>query len=143
MTVGTVAKAARIGRADVLLTGAMFVATVLAAFYLPPGWLDGKTMDAFGIVLLALMTLPVLVRRAWPIPALAACVVPQIVYHAVEYPHEVTLPVVVLLLYTVARTTSRPLLVATVGAVTIVLLLVVGLTDDGPPGTEVILPLGW
>lgn len=143
MRVGRVARAAGIGRADILLTCGLFVATLLAAFVVPVGWLDGKEIDGFGVVLLALMTLPVLVRRAWPLAALGACVVPQVIYHAIDYAHEVTLPLAVVLVYAVARTVARPRALVVVAVLALVVVLVVGLSNDGPPGTEVILPLGW
>jgi signal transduction histidine kinase len=139
----TVAWVARIGRADVLLTGATFAVAVLAAFLMPHGWLDGKKIDGFAVLLLALMTLPVLFRRAWPLAALVGCVVLQVIYHAMDYAHDITLPSAVVLLYAVARSVARPRILVVVAGLGFIVVLVVGLTDDGPPGTEVILPLGW
>jgi signal transduction histidine kinase len=127
----------------VLLTGATFVVSLLATVLMPPEWLDGKKVDGLGIALLALMTLPVLFRRVWPLAALTACVVPQVIYHALDNAHDVALPSAVVLLYAVARTVTRPRALVVVAALGLLVALVAGLTDDGPPGTEVILPVGW
>jgi len=136
-TAGTVA------RQDVLLTAALLVVTLFAVLVLPPHWIQGNRVDAFGVVLIVLSTLPVLVRRRFPVAALAACVPVEIVYHGLDYAHEASLPVAVVLIYTVSASTSRLLALVAVGITSLAVLLTVGLTQDRPPGTEVISPLGW
>lgn len=128
---------------DVALTGALLAVTLLAVLLLPAGWLDGRPVDAVGATLIVLGTLPVLVRRQFPVLALAMCVPVEIVYHALGYLHEVSLPVAVVLIYTVSARTSRLSALTAVAVTSIALVTTVGLTHDRPPGVEVISPLGW
>lgn len=129
---------------DVALTGALLAVSLLVVLVLPKHhWIDGKPVDALGITLIVLATLPVLVRRRFPVQALLACVPVEIVYHALDYLHEVSLPVAVVLIYTVSVRTSRLSALVTVAVAALALLSTVGLTQDGPPSTEVISPLGW
>src|SRR5688500_6372416 len=95
-----------IGRGDLLLTAALLLLPVAAVLALPQNWLDDKQLDALGITLLALATMPVLVRRRYPIQALVFCLAVQMVYHALNYTHDIMLPVAVVLIYTVSLTTS-------------------------------------
>jgi signal transduction histidine kinase len=83
------------------------------------------------------------VRRRWPVAALLAVVPPQIVYHALDYAHEVALLIAVPLIYTVAVTASRAVMLSALGVTSLSLVATVGLSQDGPPGTEVLWPLGW
>ncbi len=62
-----------IGRIDLLLTAALLVLPVAAVLALPRHWLDDKQLDALGFALLVLATLPVLVRRRYPIQGLLFC----------------------------------------------------------------------
>ncbi len=128
---------------DVALTGALLVVSLVAVLTLPQNWLEGRPVDTFAITLIVLATLPVLVRRQFPVLALAACVPVEVVYHALDYAHEVSLPVAVVLIYTVAVRTSRWSALVAVACASLAVLLTVGLTQDGPPGAEVISPLGW
>ena len=96
-----------IGRGDLLLTAALLVLPLAAVLALPWSWLDDRQLDALGITLLVLATMPVLVRRRYPIQGLLFCLAVQMVYHALNYTHEVMLPVGVVLIYTVSLTTSR------------------------------------
>ncbi len=132
-----------IGRSDVLLTVSVAVVAVLGATVLPTDWLDGHRADWFGLLLLVLSCLPMLMRRRWPVAALLAVVPPQIVYHAFDYAHEVALLIAVPLIYTVAVTASRAVMLSALGVTSLALVTTVGLSQDGPPGTEVIWPLGW
>jgi signal transduction histidine kinase len=128
---------------DVALTAAVLAVTMLAVLVLPPSWLEGEPVDALGIALAVLATLPVLVRRRFPVAALAACVPVEVVYHALDYAHEASLPVAVVLIYTVSVRTSRLSALVAVAVTSLAVLLTVGLTQDRPPGVEVISPLGW
>jgi len=128
---------------DVALTGVLLVVSLVAVLTLPLKWLEGRPVDALGLTLIVLATLPVLVRRQFPVVALALCVPVEVVYHALDYAHEVSLPVAVVLIYTVSVSTSRLSALVAVAAVSTSVLLTVGLTQDGPPGVEVISPLGW
>jgi len=142
-TANTVARRVGIGTSDVLLTAALLVVTLFAVLVLPPHWIEGNRVDTFGVVLIVLSTLPVLVRRRHPVLALAMCVPVEVVYHALDYAHEASLPVAVVLIYTVSASTSRLWALVAVGLTSLAVLLTVGLTQDGPPGVEVISPLGW
>ena len=126
-----------------LLAVSVAVMAVLGATALPTDWLDGHRADWFGLLLLVLSCLPVLVRRRWPVAALLAVVPPQIVYHALDYAHEVALLIAVPLIYTVAVTASRVVMLSALGVTSLSLVATVGLSQDGPPGTEVLWPLGW
>jgi signal transduction histidine kinase len=128
---------------DVALTGALLAVTLLAVLVLPDGWIDGRPVDTLGLTLIVIATLPVLVRRQFPVLALAVCVPVEVVYHALDYAHEASLPVAVVLIYTVSARTSRLSSLIAVGGTGFAVLLTVGLTQDGPPGAEVISPLGW
>ena len=128
---------------DVALTSAVLAMSLSAVLLLPPTWLDGHPVDALGLTLVVLATLPVLVRRRFPVQALLVCVPIEVVYHALDYAHEASLPVAVVLIYSVSVRTSRLPALITVAVVALALLLTVGLTQDGPPGVEVISPLGW
>ncbi|MPZ80361.1 MAG: sensor histidine kinase [Actinophytocola sp.] len=132
-----------IGTSDVLLTAALLVVILFAVLVLPRHWIDGEPIDALGLALLVLSALPVLVRRRYPVVALLSCVLVEIVYHALGYAHEAGLPVAVVLIYTVSVGTSRVATLVVLGVTSLALLLTVGLKQDGPPGVEVISPLGW
>lgn len=133
-----------IGRSDVLVAVSVAVVAVLGATVLPTHWLDGHRADWFGVLLLVLSSAPLLVRRIWPVAALLAVVPPQIVYHALDYAHEVALLIAVPLIYTVAVTTSRVVMLSALTVTSLALVATVGLSEDGPPpGTKVIWPLGW
>lgn len=132
-----------IGRSDVLVAVSVAVVAVLGATALPARWLDGNRADWFGVLLLVLSCVPLLVRRRWPVAALLAVVPPQIVYHALDNAHEVALLIAVPLIYTVAVTASRVVMLSALGVTSLALVATVGLSQDGPPGTEVIWPLGW
>lgn len=126
---------------DVLLAAALLVVTLFAVYVLPAHWIEGRAVDALGIALIVASTLPVLVRRRYPVAALLSCVGAQIAYHALDYAHEALLPVAVVLIYTVSVSTSRISTLALVGVTSLALLAAVA--QDGPPGAEVISPLGW
>ncbi len=74
-----------IGRFHLLLTAALLILPVAA---LPRDWLDGEELDALGYTLFVLATLPLLIRRRYPIQALLFCVTVQMGYHALNYTHE-------------------------------------------------------
>lgn len=132
-----------IGRVDLLLTAALLVLPVAAVLALPRHWLDDRQLDALGITLLVLATLPVLVRRRYPIQGLLFCLAVQMAYHALNYTHEVMLPVAVVLIYTVSLTTSRASTLAMVGISVAGVLVSASVPQDESIGAEVISPLGW
>ncbi|AXB47796.1 sensor histidine kinase [Amycolatopsis albispora] len=133
----------RVGLADAALTAALAAVTVLAAWLLPTHWFEGHELDGAGALLLVAQTLPVLVRRWLPLPALLVSCVAAVPYHAVDYPHEVALPPVMVLLYTVVVSGTRKRTIATLLPIFLAIALTIGLTQDGPPGVEVAAPLGW
>ena len=129
-----------IGRFDLLLTAALLILPVAA---LPRDWLDGEELDALGYTLFVLATLPLLIRRRYPIQALLFCVTVQMGYHALNYTHEVMLPVAAILIYTVSLTTSRVSTLAMIGVCVVGVLVTVSFPQDESIGAEVISPLGW
>ncbi|WP_158892831.1 sensor histidine kinase [Amycolatopsis anabasis] len=133
----------RIGKTDLALTAALLAAELATAGLAPSSWFEGRPLDPLGVALLAATVLPVLLRRLRPMLALALCAAASIAYHAVDYPHEVTLPAAMVLLYTVAVTGSWQRLLVTVLPMFLLISLVIGLTQEGPPGAEVAAPLGW
>ncbi|MEU4391856.1 sensor histidine kinase [Kribbella sp. NPDC023855] len=132
-----------IGRGDLLLTAVLLVLPVAAVLALPWQWLDDGQLDALGITLLVLATLPVLVRRRFPIQALLFCIAVQMVYHGLNYTHEIMLPVAVVLIYTVSLTTSRASTLAMVGISVAGVLVAASIPQNESVGAEVISPLGW
>ncbi|WP_216216208.1 histidine kinase [Amycolatopsis aidingensis] len=128
-------------RSDLALTGALLALTLLAGALTPFDWFGSRPLDPLGVILLVLIVLPVLVRRRFPLPALAASLVAHSGYHPLDYPHEVTLPSLMVLIYTVSVTGSRHRL--WIAPVLTVLLVTLAAFQDDPPGVYVTVPLGW
>ncbi|QFU92821.1 sensor histidine kinase [Amycolatopsis sp. YIM 10] len=133
----------RVGPADAALTAALIAVTVLTAWLLPANWFEGRPLDVLGALALVAQALPVLVRRRWPLPALLVGCAAAVPYHAVDYPHEIALPPVMVLLYAAVVTGTRKRTIATLVPIFLVIALTIGLTQDGPPGVEIAAPLGW
>ena len=76
-------------------------------------------------ILAAAIVAPLLVRRRWPLAALAVCLAASAWYHLLQYPHEAVIPPLVVALYTVAATGSRRrslLLAAGIGVLVVVVM---------------------
>ncbi|GAB3492834.1 sensor histidine kinase [Amycolatopsis cihanbeyliensis] len=130
-----------ITRADLVLTGALLALTLLTGALTPFDWFGSRPLDPLGVGLLVLIVLPVLVRRSFPLTALGASMVAHAGYHPLDYPHEVTLPSLMVLIYTVSVTGSRHRL--WLAPVLTVLLVTIAVFQDDPPGIYVTVPLGW
>jgi signal transduction histidine kinase len=105
-------------------------------------WPENKHLDALGVVLAVAATLPLAVRRRWPIPVLAAHVLLSIAYNTMDYPHDALLPPGLVALYTVASTGDRVRSLVASGA-TCVIVLIVRAVDDGRIGVDTLGTLGW
>ncbi|WP_067549142.1 sensor histidine kinase [Nocardia crassostreae] len=86
-----------------LLTGAVLLGELVAARLIPAT----TPLNAFGATLLVLATLPLMLRRRYPLAVLIAHTVLAIPYHANEFPHEAIVPATIIALYTVARWGTR------------------------------------
>ncbi|WP_165401585.1 sensor histidine kinase [Herbihabitans rhizosphaerae] len=128
---------------DALLTAAVLGATLLAALLLPEGWRDGRPLDGRGAALLAALNLPLLVSGKWPVAALYASLLPQIVYHALDYPHDAAVVAAAVLVYRAARGVSRTTAVLALTPVALVTVLTILLVGGDTPGPEVAATLGW
>jgi signal transduction histidine kinase len=128
--------------ADRLLAAAAFVLGVAAAIILE-AVADGdeRRVDLWAVALLGAMSAPLLVRRRWPIPVVLAVLAVSTPYHLLDYPHEATLPALVVAAFTVARYSEppRPAYAALV-AVAVVILPVAA--ASGAPGNA-LLGVGW
>lgn len=102
-------KALRPPAADRLLVAAAFVLGVVVALVLEAFDPDHeRTVDLWAIVLLGAMSVPLLVRRRWPIAALLVVLAVSTPYHALDYPHEATMPASLVAAFAAARYSEAP-----------------------------------
>jgi signal transduction histidine kinase len=128
--------------ADRLLAAGAFVLGVVIAFALEAVTAeDERSVDLGAIALLGAMSALLLARRRWPIPVLLAVLAVSTPYHVLDYPHEATMPALVVASFTVAHDSKppRPAYAALV-AVAVVILPVAA--ASGAPGNA-LLGLGW
>jgi signal transduction histidine kinase len=128
--------------ADRLLAAGSFVLGVVIAITLEAVTaLDERSVDLWAIAFLASMSAPLLARRRWPIPVVLAVLAVSTPYHILDYPHEATMPVLLVAAFTVARHSEppRPAYAALV-AVAVVILPVVA--ASGALGNA-LLGVGW
>ncbi len=85
--------------ADLAVAGATLAAGLVVAFVAP--W--DRSMNTLGVLLLVAAALPLVVRRRWPLPVLAAVLAAAIPYHANDFQHEAIAVPTCVALYTVAR----------------------------------------
>src|SRR5215211_7056095 len=128
--------------ADRLLAAGSFVLGVVAAFILQAVTVeDERSVDLWAILLLGAMSAPLLARRRWPIPVLLAVLAVSTPYHLLDYPHEATMPALVVASFTAARYSEppRPTYAALVTAAAVILPVAAA---SGAPG-DALLGLGW
>lgn len=101
-----------------------------------------RPLDVVGMVLIVLIAGPIAARR-WPLIALAVSVAALIPYHLLDYPPEVVLPAVMVLLYTVAVTGTRTRTVLTAVVVTVVVLVSMRSSAGGWSGGDAVDAVGW
>ena len=96
-------------------------------------------MDLWAIALLGAMSVPLLVRRRWPIPVVLAVLAASTPYHILDYPHEATMPASLVAAFTAARYSEAPRrAVAVLVAVAVVIVPVVADAD-----ADALLGVGW
>lgn len=105
-------------------------------------WPENRSLDALGITLAVAATLPLAVRRRWPIPVLALHTALSAVYNTMEYPHDALLPSAFVALYTVASTGNR-IVSLTVTGLTCLTVILVRAVDDGTLGVDALGTVGW
>ncbi|MBB3674575.1 sensor histidine kinase [Modestobacter versicolor] len=95
--------------ADRLLAAGSFALGVVGAITLQAVSAgDERRVDLWAIALLAAMSSPLLVRRRWPIPVVLAVLAVSTPYHLLDYPHEATMPALVVAAFTAARYSEPP-----------------------------------
>ena len=128
--------------ADRLLAAGSFVLGVVAAFTIQAVTVeDERSVDLGAIALLAAMSAPLLARRRWPIPVVLAVLAVSTPYHLLDYPHEATMPALVVAAFTAARYSEppRPAYAALVAVAAVTLPVVAA---SGAPGNA-LLGVGW
>ena len=128
--------------ADRLLAAGSFVLGVVVAVTLETVTAeDERRVDLRAIALLAAMSAPLLARRRWPIPVVLAVLAVSTPYHILDYPHEATMPALVVAAFTAARYSEppRPAYAALVAVAAVVLPVVAA---SGAPGNA-LLGVGW
>src|SRR5689334_23039919 len=95
--------------ADRLLAAAAFVLGVVAAITLEAVASDGeRNVDVGAVALLGAMSAPLLARRRRPILVVLAVLVISTPYHLLDYPHEATMPALLVAAFTAARYIAPP-----------------------------------
>ena len=128
--------------ADRLLAAGSFALGVVIAITLEAvTGEDERSVDLWAIALLAAMSAPLLARRRWPIPVVLAVLAVSTPYHILDYPHEATMPALVVAAFTAARYSEppRPAYAALVAAAAVILPVVAA---SGAPGNA-LLGVGW
>lgn len=128
--------------ADRLLAAGSFALGVVAAITLQAVTVeDERSVDLWAIALLAAMSAPLLARRRRPIPVVLAVLAVSTPYHVLDYPHEATLPALIVAAYTAARYSEppRPAYAALVAVAAVTLPVVAA---SGAAGYA-LLGVGW
>jgi signal transduction histidine kinase len=95
--------------ADRLLAAGSFVLGVVVAITLEAVTVeDERGVDLWAVVLLGAMSAPLLARRRWPIAVVLAVLAVSTPYHIVDYPHEATMPALLVAAFTAARYSEPP-----------------------------------
>jgi len=128
--------------ADWLLAAGSFVLGILAAVTLEAVTAeDERSVDLWAIALLGAMSAPLLARRRWPILVVLAVLAVSTPYHLLDYPHEATMPALVVAAFTAARYSEppRPAYAALVAVAAVILPVAAA---SGEPG-DAVLGVGW
>ena len=128
--------------ADWLLAAGSFALGVVAAITLQAVTVeDERSVDLWAIALLGAMSAPLLARRRWPILVVLAVLAVSTPYHVLDYPHEATMPALVVAAFTAARYSEppRPAYAALVAVAAVILPVVAA---SGAPG-DALRGLGW
>jgi signal transduction histidine kinase len=128
--------------ADRLLAAGSFALGVVIAITLEAVTGDDeRSVDLWAIALLAAMSAPLLARRRWPIPVVLAVLAVSTPYHLLDYPHEATMPALVVAAFTAARY-SEPPRPAYAVLVTVAAVILPVVAASGAPGNA-LLGVGW
>ena len=128
--------------ADRLLAAGSFVLGVAVAITLEAVTVeDERSVDLWAIALLGAMSAPILARRRWPIPVVLAVLAVSTPYHLLDYPHEATMPALLVAAFTAARYSEppRPAYAVLVASAAVILPVVAA---SGAPG-DALLGVGW
>jgi len=128
--------------ADRLLAAGSFALGIVGAITLEAVTADDeRRVDLWAIALLGAVSAPLLARRRWPIPVVLAVLAVSTPYHLLDYPHEATMPALVVAAFTAARYSEppRPAYAALVAVAAVVLPVVAA---SGAPG-DALLGVGW
>ena len=130
--------------ADRLLAAAASVLGVVAALTLERIDFDGeRSVDGWAVALLVAMAAPLLVRRRWPIIVVVAVLAVSTPYHALDYPHEATMPASLVAAFAAARY-SEPPRRAGAALVAVAAVTVPVLADEVSGGSgDALLGVGW
>jgi len=110
--------------ADVLLTVAFVSASVMAGFTVEASGSE-REIGGLGWTLIVLATVPLAVRRRWPIPAMWAILAATVPFWVLDYNDDPLGPALLIAIYSVAAHVERPASLRH-GAAGIALVLVVG-----------------
>ncbi|WP_374457679.1 sensor histidine kinase [Nocardioides sp.] len=130
--------------ADWLLAAGSFVLGVVGAVVLQVVDFDGeRRVDLWAIVLLGALSVPLLVRRRWPIAVVLVVLAVSTPYHLLDYPHEATLAASLVAAFAAARYCAphrRP-----VAALVAVAAVTVPVLADETSGelSDALLGVGW
>src|SRR3954470_21276612 len=130
--------------ADRLLAAAVFVLSLVAAIVMGVADLDvERSLDVWGVALLAAMAALLLARRRWPMGVLLGIVAVSMPYDLVDYPHEAALPAVLVAVFSVALHTRLPLNVVAAGVALVVVTGVSTADDASEIPADVLIEIGW
>jgi signal transduction histidine kinase len=127
--------------ADAALAGGLFAAAMFTLAAAEPGVFSTRDPDAFAYVLGALLTLPLAVRRRWPLPVFAIGLASLVAFEARDYSGvNVDFVGPVVALYTVAALTPRRVSLAAV-LVTIIVVLLAAPAEEEAAGNALAVVL--
>ena len=130
--------------ADRLLAAASFVLSLVAAIVMDAADLDvERSLDVWGVALLAAMAALLLARRRWPMGVLLGVVALSVPYHIVDYPHEAALPAVLVAVFSVALHSRLPIKVVAAGVALVVVIGVSTADEASDIPADVFIGIGW
>jgi len=130
--------------ADRLLAAAAFVLSLVAAIVMDAADLDvERSLNLWGVVLLAGMAVLLLARRRWPMGVLLGVVALSLPYHVVDYPHEAALPAVLVAVFSVALFSRLPIKVVAAAVTLVVATGVSGADEVSDVPADVFIGIGW
>src|SRR3954453_6366823 len=130
--------------ADRLLAAAVFVLSLVAAIVMDAADLDvERSLDVWGVALLAAMAALLLARRRRPMGVLLGVVALSVPYHLVDYPHEAALPAVLVAVFSVALHSLLPMKVVAAGVALVVVTGVSTADDASQIPADVLIEIGW